>query len=80
MLRLHIQVHIHIFGKTDIIMVHRKLKQDANQEIQKHVTFHHLRGLNLQEGITIGKFVENIKITHKGKYIKVKLIDLHISF
>ena len=68
------QVHIHILKKTDLIMVHRRIRQDGNQEILRNVTVHSLGGIDMSQESTLAKFDEDIQITHKGKHIKVIII------
>ena len=70
------QVHVHIMRQANLIMVHRRVRQDQRHEVQRTVTFHSLEGLDLSQDSILAKFDENIKITHKGKYLKVKIKEL----
>lgn len=55
-------------------MIHRRIRQDGNQEILRNVTVHSLGGIDMSQESTLAKFDEDIQITHKGKHIKVIII------
>ena len=54
-------------------MVHRKITENDNSILLRNVTIHDMAGLQLDlAAAIIASFSDNIKVTHKGKYIQVQ--------
>jgi hypothetical protein len=74
------QVHIEVLRKEEMVMVHRRVKENGISQILRSITLHSLQGLNLsQHWAILASFVENIKVTHKGKQLQVKF-NIKIQF
>ena len=68
----YLQVHIQVMRKKQMIMVHRGVKENGMLQILRTTTLHSLKGLGLSQNWAIlASFIENIKVTHKGKQLQV---------
>ena len=57
----------------ELIKVHRRVKENGTV-ILRNVTTHTLTGLNLsQNSAILASFEDSIKVTHKGKFLKVSI-------
>ena len=55
-------------------MVHRKVKKNHVELIQRNVTTHSMKGVDLTEdSALIASFSDTIRVTHKGKHLEVYL-------
>ena len=65
------QAHIHILRQNDWIMVHQRLRRNGNHELLRNITVHSLNEMYPSQETTLAKLNGDIRLTHKGKHLKV---------
>ena len=73
------QVHIHILKKNDLIMVHQRFRRNGDYELHRNISVHSLKEIDAGQEVTLAQLRSDIKLTHKGKHIKVCLLCIYLN-
>lgn len=56
---------------NNLIMIHQRFRRDGDHEMHRNISLHTLTEMNMNQEVTLAQFNADIKLTHKGKHLKV---------